>query len=89
MKRFWLTLRAKLSRAAVVILIRDQEATCLRGRVPATLLQELSEVAKISALEDGLITASGTAGLLGLRFSASIPQSVRQRIRNAWFAHRA
>lgn len=89
MKRFWLTLRARLSRATVVILIRGQEATCLRGRVPATLLQELTEVARISALEGGLITASGTGGVLGLRFSASIPQSVRQRIRNAWFAHGA
>jgi hypothetical protein len=85
-KRFLLRLRARLSRAPVVILFDSGRARRVKGNVSGKLLAEFTEVAGAKGVTDGLITVVDGPHGPALRFVGRFDTSARQRFRNVWFA---
>lgn len=82
----FLKIRAILSAAPVVILIRDGKAVLLKGNVSASVLAAFTGTAHTFAIKHALITVRRSGGSAVLRFSASVPDTARQRFRNIWFS---
>lgn len=76
--------RRRAGRPDFELRLHPHGATVRRGEVPDAFLASCTEVARIAGIERGWIRGYGTAAAVRLRFSASIPEPVRQRFRNVW-----
>lgn len=82
-----LKIKAGLSTASAVIVIRSGKAILLKGSVSASILTSFSDVARLYAIERATITVRKDRGALVLRFSGKVPGPAMQRFRNVWFSY--
>lgn len=87
MGMFILKLKALLSTARIVILIRNRKAVLMRGRIPASTLAAFSDIARAYRIDGAMITVRGSGGPSVLSFSRGVPDNARQRFRNIWFSY--
>jgi len=88
MKRFWIKLMAALPLGNATVLIENGKASRRRGKLPATLLSELSDVAASNGIRYACLHERGTRGT-GFRLRLfGVPAGLRQRFRNVWGANR-
>jgi len=88
MKRFWIKLIAALPLGNATVLIEDGRSLARRGKPPATLLSELSDVAASNGIRHACLHERGTRGT-GFRLRMfGVPAGLRQRFRNVWAANR-
>ena len=88
MKRFWIRLMAALPLGDATVLIENDKAVRRRGKLPATLLSELSDVAASNGVRHACLHERGTRGT-GFRLRLfGVPADLRQRFRNVWGANR-
>jgi hypothetical protein len=60
------------------------QVTVVEGRAPRTFTQDCQEIAREHQIRDGWVAAVGPRDQTRLVFSRSLPDSIRQRLRNAW-----
>lgn len=82
----FLKVKASLSTAPVVIIIHDEKALLLRGRVSPSILASFTDIAKKFGISEAVISVRKSGGSTLLRFSGDVPDTARQRFRNIWFS---
>jgi hypothetical protein len=82
----WLTLKAQLSSAPVVIVIEGGRARRVRGNLSDGLLTEFSGIAKAHGIDQGIIRVVEEVRGTVLQFSGAFSEEARQRFRNVWFS---
>jgi hypothetical protein len=73
-------------RPVFVIAIRNGTARVASGQVPTSFLSAVTDECRRSELCDGTIRGVQRRDRIALAFSAQIPPSSRQRLRNTWVA---
>ncbi|MEJ2683879.1 MAG: DUF3634 family protein [Candidatus Sulfobium sp.] len=86
MGRRFLRLRANLSTAPVVILIRDGKTVLVKGSVSASILAAFRDISRAHRIDQAMITVRRPGGSDVLGFSGDVPDAARQRFRNIWFS---
>jgi hypothetical protein len=67
-----------------VVHVEAGRARAVRGKVTDTFLQEISTVFREHGLSRGAVRGVARGRRIALAFSAGIPASCRQRLRNIW-----
>lgn len=75
-------------RAEMEVRIENGRLRVVRGRVPPHFVDELAPILEHERIESGWIRSTPAGNRTRLSFSKSIPEGVRQQIRNIWFARR-
>jgi hypothetical protein len=75
-------------RPELEVRIANGRARVTRGRVPPSFVDELVAIFEDAGIESGWICSTPDGNRTRLSFSKSIPEGVRQRVRNVWFARR-
>jgi hypothetical protein len=73
-------------RPVFVIAIRSGAARVVSGNVTAAFLSDVNDECRRSELHCGTIRGFQSKDRIALEFSRHIPDSCRQRLRNAWVA---
>lgn len=73
-------------RKSIVFLIgfREQTAKLQAGRASSQLVDEIEQCLKEAGVQEAEIWGRKMAGRVRLGFSRSIPENIRQRLRNLW-----
>ena len=86
MKLFWIKLASCLPLGDATVLIEHGRAVATRGTVPASLLADLTELARTNGLEVACIHATRKSHGASLTIFG-VPNALRQRVRNVWAAN--
>jgi Protein of unknown function (DUF3634) len=74
-------------RSVFAIGIKNRKARRIKGPVPAAFLEEVESICGEGPELSGTIRAVAQRKGIRLVFSPGIPQTVRQKLRNAWCLH--
>lgn len=75
-------------RPELEIQVANKRPRVIHGRAPASFLEELVAIVEDAEIESGWIRSTPAGNRTRLSFSKSIPEGVRQQIRNIWLARR-
>ena len=88
MKRFWIKMMAALPLGNTTVLIESGKALRKRGKLPATLLSELSDVAASNDVRHACLHERDTRATGFKLRMFGVPADLHQRFRNVWAANR-
>jgi hypothetical protein len=80
----WVLWHLLRSRAAFVVRIEEGNPRIERGTVTPAFLHEIDDTCRRNQVTGGLVRGVSRDGRIVLEFSAGIPSSCQQQLRNLW-----